>query len=89
MSDLKFNYEVLNSRYIQKIKFINENEIIFGSDTSYFCHLDFASETKIAFNHIPIIQKAFPFLPLIYPTSHSFIEEILMSENTIYVLVRE
>lgn len=41
MSDLRFNYEILNSRYIQRIKFINENEIVVGSDTSYFCHFDF------------------------------------------------
>jgi hypothetical protein len=89
MSDLKFNHEFFNSRYIQKIKFIRENEIVVGSDTSNFCHFDFTSETKIVSTRLPMIQMAMPYIPLLYPTSNSYIEEILMTKDSIYVLVRE
>lgn len=89
MSDLKFNYEILNSRYIQRIKFINENEIVIGSDTSYFCHFDFESETRISCNYIPFIKRALPYLPLLYPNSNNFIEDIITTQNLMYVLIRE
>lgn len=76
MSDLKFTHPMPNSRYVQKIKFVRENEIIVVSDTSHFCHLDFSNETKIAYSKLPLLKRALPFLPLLYPNAQHYIEDL-------------
>jgi len=41
LTEFKFSYEIMNSRLIQKIKFVNKNEIVVGTDTCNYCHFDF------------------------------------------------
>ncbi len=88
MSNLNFAHIIPNSRYIQKIKFVNSNEIIVASDTSHISHFDFSSETRVSDKKISIFEKALPFLPLLYPTSNTSVEEILLADNLIYCLIR-
>ena len=90
MSDLKFNYELPNSRCIQKICFLHENEIVVGSDTSHYCRFDFTAETKISCSKLSVVQRVMPFIPLLYPSAATYIEQMLVGANDfLYVLVRE
>jgi hypothetical protein len=62
---------------------------VVGSDTSKYCLFDFTSETRIASTRLPLLQRALPYLPLLYPSSRNFIEQLLAHQEHIYVLVRE
>jgi hypothetical protein len=73
MSDLKFTYELPNSRCIQKICFLHENEIVVGSDTSHYVHFDFTAETRISCSKLSVVQRVMPFIPLLYPSAATYI----------------
>ena len=88
-NDLKFCKTVAHSRYIQQIKFISKNEIIVASDTGRYLHIDFTTEAVISQQRQTLLERSMPFLPLLYPSVNLFVEDVHVSGDLIFALVRE
>ena len=87
-TDFKMCHQIENSSYVQKITFVDNNKILFCSDTGQHAMFDFTAEFKIYKPQGSIIKKLVPFFPLLYPQKQRFCQQLLSSGNFIVSLMR-
>jgi hypothetical protein len=88
LNEFSFSHEMTNSRVIQKIKFINNHEIVVATDTCKYCVIEFGDDIRIRQEKTSLLRAMLPSFSILYPSANYFVEDVIVSGNLLYSLVR-